>query len=79
LTDEATSALDANSQDKMMESLISCRATLVSVAHRTELEDFHSRKIVLARRKGGARLVRDIDLVPSKSKGQLLGRWLRRA
>jgi len=52
---------------------------LVSVAHRTELEDFHSRKIVLARRKGGARLVRDIDLVPSKSKGQLLGRWLRRA
>jgi putative ATP-binding cassette transporter len=79
--DEATSALDANSQDKMMESLIKelPGATLVSVAHRAELEDFHSRKIVLARRKGGARLVRDIDLVPSKSKGRLLGRWLRRA
>jgi putative ATP-binding cassette transporter len=79
--DEATSALDANSQDKMMEALIKelPGATLVSVAHRAELEDFHSRKIVLARRKGGARLVCDIDLVPSKSKGRLLGRWLRRA
>src|SRR5215468_7689817 len=79
--DEATSALDAKSQDKMMELLIKelPGATLVSVAHRAELEDFHSRKIVLARRKGGAKLVRDIDLVPRKSKGRLLGRWLRRA
>src|SRR5499427_3817377 len=79
--DEATSALDAKSQDKMMEALIKelPGATLVSVAHRAELEDFHSRKIVLARRKGGAKLVRDIDLVPRKSKGRLLGRWLRRA
>src|SRR5215831_9799641 len=78
--DEATSALDANSQDKMMEALIKelPGATLVSVAHRAELEDFHSRKIVLARRKGGAKLVRDIDLVPRKSKGRLLGRWLPR-
>jgi len=79
--DEATSALDAKSQDKMMESLIKelPDATLVSVAHRAELEDFHSRKIVLARRKGGAKLVRDIDLVPRKSKGRSLARWLRRA
>ncbi|MGA7036551.1 MAG: ABC transporter ATP-binding protein/permease [Pseudolabrys sp.] len=79
--DEATSALDAKSQDKMMELLIKelPSATLVSVAHRAELEDFHSRKIVLARRKGGAKLVRDIDLVPRKGKKRLLGRWLRRA
>ena len=79
--DEATSALDAKSQDKMMESLIKelPGATLVSVAHRAELEAFHSRKIVLARRKGGAKLVRDIDLVPRKKRGRLLGRWLRRA
>ena len=79
--DEATSALDAKSQDKMMELLIKelPSATLVSVAHRAELEDFHSRKIVLARRKGGAKLVRDIDLVPRKGKRRLLGRWLRRA
>jgi len=52
---------------------------LVSVAHRAELEGFHNRKIVLARRKGGAKLVRDIDLVPRKGKERLLGRWLRRA
>ena len=79
--DEATSALDAKSQDKMMELLIKelPSATLVSVAHRAELEDFHSRKIVLARRKGGAKIVRDIDLVPRKGKRRLLGRWLRRA
>src|SRR6476620_1615991 len=79
--DEATSALDAKGQDKMMESLIKelPDATSVSVAHRAELEDFHSRKIVLARRKGGAKLVRDIDLVPRKSKGRSLARWLRRA
>ena len=29
--------------------------TLVSVGHRPELEAFHSRKIVLERRRGGAR------------------------
>jgi putative ATP-binding cassette transporter len=75
--DEATSALDAKSQDKMMELLIKelPKATLVSVAHRAELEAFHSRKIVLERRKRGAKLVRDIDLVPRKGR---VGRWLRR-
>jgi len=79
--DEATSALDAKSQDKMMELLITelPKATLVSVAHRAELEAFHSRKIVLARRKGGAKLVRDIDLVPRKGKGRFLDRWRRLA
>ena len=77
--DEATSALDAKGQDKMMELVIKelPRATLVSVAHRAELEAFHSRKIVLARRKNGAKLVRDIDLVPRKGRRRLLGRWLR--
>jgi vitamin B12/bleomycin/antimicrobial peptide transport system ATP-binding/permease protein len=76
--DEATSALDEKSQDKMMKLLIKelPSATLVSVAHRAELETFHSRKIVLERRKGGAKLVRDIDLVPRKGKGQLLNSWL---
>ena len=79
--DEATSALDAKSQDKMMEFLIKelPKATLVSVAHRAELEAFHSRKIVLARRKGGAKLVRDIDLVPRKGNSRLLDRWRRLA
>jgi putative ATP-binding cassette transporter len=77
--DEATSALDANSQDKMMKMMTTelPRATVVSVAHRAELEAFHSRKIVLERRKGGAKLVSDIDLIPRKGKRRLLGRFLR--
>jgi len=77
--DEATSALDAKSQDKMMEMMNRelPLATIVSVAHRAELEAFHSRKIVLERRKGGAKLVSDIDLIPRKGKRRLLGRFLR--
>jgi putative ATP-binding cassette transporter len=53
------------------------RATIVSVAHRAELEAYHSRKITLERRKGGAKLVSDIDLIPRKGKRRLLGRFLR--
>jgi putative ATP-binding cassette transporter len=77
--DEATSALDEKSQDKMMELLTKTlpKATVVSVAHRIELEAFHSRKIVLERRKGGAKLVSDIDLIPQKGRRRLLGRFLR--
>jgi putative ATP-binding cassette transporter len=78
--DEATSALDEKSQDKMMDILMKelPKATIISVAHRVELEAYHSRKITLERRKGGARLVSDIDLVPRKGKRRLLGRFLRR-
>ncbi len=77
--DEATSALDEKSQDKMMQMVTSelPKATIVSVAHRAELEAFHSRKIVLERRKGGAKLVSDIDLIPRKGKRRLIGRFLR--
>jgi putative ATP-binding cassette transporter len=77
--DEATSALDEKSQDKMMALMTRelPKATVVSVAHRAELEAFHSRKIVLERRKGGAKLVSDIDLIPRKGKRRLLGRFLR--
>ena len=77
--DEATSALDEKSQDKMMEIVTKelPKATIVSVAHRVELEAFHSRKIVLERRKGGAKLVSDIDLIPRKGKRRLLSRFLR--
>jgi putative ATP-binding cassette transporter len=44
--DEATSALDARSQDQMLELVTKelPKATVVSVAHRAELEAFHSRK-----------------------------------
>lgn len=77
--DEATSALDEKSQDRMMEMVTGelPKATIVSVAHRAELEAFHSRKIVLERRKGGAKLVSDIDLIPRKGKRRLIGRFLR--
>jgi putative ATP-binding cassette transporter len=77
--DEATSALDEKSQDKMMDMLMKelPKATIVSVAHRAELEAYHSRKITLERRKGGAKLVSDIELIPRKGKRPLLGRFLR--
>jgi vitamin B12/bleomycin/antimicrobial peptide transport system ATP-binding/permease protein len=77
--DEATSALDEKSQDKMMNMVITelPKATIVSVAHRAELEAFHTRRITLERRKGGAKLVSDIDLIPRKSKRRLLGGFLR--
>ncbi|MBB3317787.1 putative ATP-binding cassette transporter [Rhizobium sp. BK181] len=76
--DEATSALDAKSQDKMMEMVIHelPKVTILSVAHRAELEAFHSRKITLERREGGAKLVSDIDLVQRKKKRNKLLRLL---
>ena len=77
--DEATSALDGPSQDKMMQLLNDelSEATLISVAHRPELEAFHSRKIVLERHKGGAKFVSDIELIPRPGRKPLLHRWLR--
>ncbi|MFD2054024.1 ABC transporter ATP-binding protein/permease [Mesorhizobium calcicola] len=76
--DEATSALDEKSQDKMMETIIHelPKVTIISVAHRAELEAFHSRKITLERREGGAKLVSDIELVPRKGKRNLVARAL---
>ena len=62
--DEATSALDPRSQQQLMELLVDREGmTLLSVGHRPELEPFHTRKIELARRRGGAQLVRDVELV----------------
>ncbi|RUV62537.1 ABC transporter ATP-binding protein/permease, partial [Mesorhizobium sp. M5C.F.Ca.IN.020.14.1.1] len=76
--DEATSALDEKSQDKMMETVIHelPDVTIISVAHRAELEAYHSRKITLERREGGAILVSDIDLVSRKGRRNLLARAL---
>jgi putative ATP-binding cassette transporter len=52
------------------------KKSLVSVGHRPELEAFHNRKIVLERRKGGAKLVSDIKLVPRPKKQRFLrGLW----
>jgi vitamin B12/bleomycin/antimicrobial peptide transport system ATP-binding/permease protein len=77
--DEATSALDPVSQDRLMSLLTEqlSDTTVVSVGHRPELEAFHSRKIVLERRHGGAKFVTDIQLV-QKPRGRLIKKWLRR-
>ena len=76
--DEATSALDPNSQDKLMALLTTelAETTVVSVGHRPELEQFHSRKIVLERRRGGAKFVTDVQLI-RKPRGRLIRKWLR--
>jgi len=78
--DEATSALDPKSQDELMKMLSESMEglTILSVGHRPELEQFHSRKLVLERRSGGAKLVSDIALVPATDKGNMIRRWLRR-
>jgi putative ATP-binding cassette transporter len=78
--DEATAALDPNSQDELMAHLSERpeQTTLVSVGHRPELEAFHSRKILLERRRGGAKLVSDIKLVRKPGRARLLRRLLRR-
>jgi putative ATP-binding cassette transporter len=62
----------------MMETVIQelPKVTIVSVAHRAELEAFHSRKITLERREGGAKLVSDIDLIQRKRKRNLVSRLL---
>ena len=74
--DEATSALDPESQDKLMDLLTKelNATTIVSVGHRPELEAFHSRKITLERRRGGAKFVTDIRLRRRK----LIRKWLPR-
>ncbi|MFS8123344.1 ABC transporter ATP-binding protein/permease [Rhizobium sp. BR 250] len=79
--DEATAALDEKSQEKMMQTVIEelPDATIISVAHRAELEAFHSRKITLERRDGGAKLVSDIELIPRKTRaGSMLRRMVKR-
>src|SRR6266705_1117562 len=68
--DEATSALDAPSQEQLMR-MISDQlpaTTILSVGHRPELEAFHERKLMLERRAGGARLVRDLALASRRSR-----------
>jgi vitamin B12/bleomycin/antimicrobial peptide transport system ATP-binding/permease protein len=76
--DEATAALDPGSQNKLMQLLVERpEITLLSVGHRPELEPFHSRKITLERRPGGAKLVDDVEL-PGESLRQSMWRWLRR-
>ncbi|UHS58512.1 ABC transporter ATP-binding protein/permease [Agrobacterium vaccinii] len=78
--DEATSALDEKTQDQMMQMLIDelPHATIVSVAHRVELEVFHTRKITLERREGGAKLVSDVGLKQHTPKRKKLLRLIKK-
>ncbi len=79
--DEATSALDEKTQDAMMDMLIRelPSATILSVGHRAELEEFHSRKITLERQDGGARLVSDVHLAHYSRRKTVLSRLLKRS
>ena len=64
--DEATSAMDPEIQERLLERISERlpNAAVISVGHRPELEAFHNRRLVLARRKDGARLVADEVLSP---------------
>jgi len=67
--DEATAALDSQSQDRVM-GLLSQEfgdATIVSIGHHAKLADFHHRKIILLRSRGGARLISEVHPVRSGS------------
>ena len=66
--DEATAALDPASQSWLMQFLVRelRDATIISIAHRSDLEPFHDRKIVLQWTRGGATLVRDCDREPKR-------------
>ena len=78
--DEATAALDPKSQDDLMKMLSEEMEglTILSVGHRPELEQFHSRKLTLERKRGGAKLVSDILLVKHPDQPRLIKRLLRR-
>lgn len=77
--DEATAALDPKSQDDLMRLLSEEMEglTIVSVGHRPELEQFHSRKLMLERRRGGAKLVSDI-LLTNPARPRLIRHFLKR-
>jgi vitamin B12/bleomycin/antimicrobial peptide transport system ATP-binding/permease protein len=61
IMDEATAALDVASQDSMMELFRDelAHATLVSVGHRVELEEYHDRRLTLHRRAARVEMTGD--------------------
>jgi putative ATP-binding cassette transporter len=62
--DEATSALPVAAQADMM-TLITRElphTTIISIGHRPELEAFHDRKLTIARKPDGARIVSDVPI-----------------
>jgi putative ATP-binding cassette transporter len=77
IMDEATSALDTDTQDSMMELFRKELAdvTLISVAHRAELEDYHDRKLMLHRNASS------VEMAPVEETGRRdrFARLLRRS
>jgi len=78
--DEATAALHPPSQEHLMRLVLERlpEATVVSVGHRTELEAFHTRKLVLEYHPEGARHVRDEELRPVRRSARILSRLMTR-
>jgi putative ATP-binding cassette transporter len=76
--DEATSALDPSSQEYLMNLVTERvpRVTIVSIAHRPELEVFHQRKIIFEHRTGGSRLMSQTITVHPNGMWSLLRSWL---
>jgi putative ATP-binding cassette transporter len=79
IMDEATAALDATSQDSMMELFGDelSHATLISVGHRSELEDYHERKLTLHRHATRVEMAGGEDIRPTNRLSGLLRRTLR--
>jgi putative ATP-binding cassette transporter len=79
IMDEATAALDAASQDSMMELFRDelGHVTLISVGHRTELEDYHERKLTLHRHATRVEMAAGENIRHTRSLSGLLRRTLR--
>jgi putative ATP-binding cassette transporter len=79
IMDEATSALDTESQDSMMELFRNDlgNVTLISVGHRSELEDYHERKLTLHRHSTRVEMAAGENIEHTKSLSRLLRRTLR--
>ena len=78
IMDEATAALDVHSQASMMELFRHelANATVISVGHRPELEEYHTRKLSL-RRHVSAEEAADLESLRRRKLAQLLRRSLR--
>jgi putative ATP-binding cassette transporter len=79
IMDEATSALDAAGQDTMMELFGDelGHVTLISVGHRSELEDYHDRKLTLHRHATRVEMAAGEKIQHTRGLSGLLRRTLR--
>ena len=79
IMDEATAALDTASQDAMMELFRGelDHVTLISVGHRSELEDYHDRKLTLQRHATGVEMEAGENIRRGRGIAQVLRRTLR--